>query len=152
MITQPTTSRLLEVVQRELAENVLPTVTDPQAVASLQMIHHILGTLSIRAEHEIEWLVEETDALRALGVRLVDALADGDRVAAALTELDASPAQSLRLSDVAARYSLASEILSCAVEDVQVGTAERNDVEALLDARLEHEALIMGEFQLVGRS
>lgn len=152
MITQPTADRILEVVQQDLRDNVLPAVTDPQVIASLHMIDHILGTLAIRAEHEIAWLVEETEDLEGLGVQVVHALPAARRVEAALDALRATPLASLRLSDVTARYSLASEILSCAVEDVPVDADVRSAVEARLDARLSHEVEIIGEFQLVGRS
>ncbi|HWE67053.1 MAG TPA: hypothetical protein VG298_10465 [Acidimicrobiales bacterium] len=152
MITQPTASRILEVLQEELMANVIPAVSDPQVVASLQMMHHILGTLAVRAEHEIAWLVEETTDLEVLGVQLVEARPDAAGVAAAVAALRANPAASLRLSDVAARYSLASEILSCALEVAPEGSALRRQAEARLDSRLEHEVSIIGEFQLVGRS
>ena len=53
---------------------------------------------------------------------------------------------------MAARYSLASEILSCAVEELPIDATLRAAAEAQLDARLAHETVIIGEFQLVGRS
>jgi hypothetical protein len=152
MITQPSTKRILEVIQRELAENVRPTVTDPHALASIQMVEHILGTLAIRAGHEIAWMVDEIDGLARLGEQVLSAQPDATRVAAALDSLRAAPAASLHYDDVASRYSLASEILSCALEDVPADVPLRATVEALLDARLAHEVDIMGEFQLVGRS
>ena len=59
---------------------------------------------------------------------------------------------SLEYDAVAARYSLAGEILSCAFEEVPPDTPMRVAVEAQLDRRLAHEVEIMGEFELVART
>jgi hypothetical protein len=152
VITQPTTARILEVLQTELTDTVIPTVDDPQVVASLHMMHHILGTLAVRAENEIAWLVEETNDLERFGLELVAALPEANAVKAAVAALQAAPSTSLHLSDVAQRYSLASEILSCALEETPEGSEMRLAADVHLDARLTHEVEIMGEFQLVGRS
>ena len=152
MITQPTTARILEVVRRELAENVLPVTTDVQAQASLQMIDHILATVGVRVQDEIAWMIEEADAVGALGEQITDALPEAAGVAAALAALRAGTSTSLRYDDVAARYSLAGEVLSCAFEEVPPDAPLRSSVEAELDRRLRHEVEIMGEFQLVART
>jgi hypothetical protein len=152
MITQPTTARILEVLQTELSDHILPLVDDPQALASLHMVHHTLGTLGVRAENEIAWMIEETDDLERLATEIVEALPQSNRVAAALESLRSTPASSLHLSDVARRYSTASEILSCALEETSEGSELRRSAEEHLDTRLAHEVAIMGEFQLVGRS
>jgi hypothetical protein len=152
MITQPTSARILEVLQTELQDNLLPNVTDPQLLGSLQMMHHILGTLAVRAENEIAWLVEESHDLERFGEEIVIAHPEASRVAAALAALQSAAARSLRLSDVAERYSLATEILSCAFEELPEGSDLRRAAESHLDARMAHEVAIIGEFQLVGRS
>jgi hypothetical protein len=153
VITQPTAARILEVVQQDLAEQVLPHVRDPQALASLHMVQHILGTLARRAEHEIAWMVEESEAMAALGRRVGAEAGEPAPVQAALDELAAADGSSLHLADVAARYSLAGEVLSCALEAVPADGSElRAAVEAVLDLRLAHEVEIMGDFQLVGRT
>jgi hypothetical protein len=152
MITQPSSIRIIEVIRQELAATVLPSVTDPQVIASLHMVDHILGTLAVRAEHEIAWLVEETTDLATLGREAVGADPGVARVAAALAALDATPADSLHLTDVSARYSLATELLSCMIEELPSGSDLRTAAEAKLDARLEHEVAVIGEFELVGRS
>ena len=152
MITQPSTARILRVIQQELRDNVLPMVTDPQALANLQMIEHILGTLAVRADHEIAWMIEEIDALDAVGEQVVAQEPGATKVAAALDESRWAPVTSYHYDDVASRYSLASEILSCALEAVPGDVPLRATLEALLDARLDHEVDIMGEFQLVGRT
>jgi hypothetical protein len=152
VITQPTTARILEVVRQELAENVLPVTTDVQAQATLQMIDHILATVMVRVQHEIAWMVEETDAIELLGQQITDVLPDASSVAAALGALRVSASSSLQYDDVAARYSLAGEVLACAIEEVPGDAPLRASVESHLDGRLRHEVEIMGEFQLVART
>ena len=152
MITQPTTARLIEVVRQELREQVAPGLGDPQTQASLQMIDHILSTLAVRAEHEIAWMIEETAALCRLGHDVVAAYPGAGDVAAALAATEAVGAGSLHYDDVAARYSLASDILSCAYEQTPAGSPLRVAIEGAFDQRLRHEVDIMGEFQLVGRT
>ncbi len=152
MISQPSTTRLIEVIRRELAENVLPAIGDEPARASVQMIDHILSTLAVRVAHEIAWMEEEAAALVALGDRIVEAHPAASRVASAVAAAGSLPSGSLHYDDVSARYSAASEVLSCAVEDVPADSPFRSEIEDLLDARLAHEVEIMGEFQLVGRT
>jgi hypothetical protein len=152
VITQPTTARVLEVVRQELAQNVLAVTTDVQAQASLQMIDHILATVIERVQHEIAWMVEETDSITALGDQIVETRPDASGVALALAALRSSASSSLQYDDVAARYSLAGEVLSCALEEVPTDAPLRAEVEAQLDQRMQHEVEIMGEFELVART
>jgi hypothetical protein len=152
MITQPSAARLLEVARSELLESVLPAIDDPHAQASVHMLQQILSTMIVRAEHEIAWLLAETDELELLGTQIVEQLPAAARVADALVALRAAPGGSYLLSDVARRYSIASEILSCAFEEVPTAAPLRASVEAALDNRLEHESAIIGDFSLVGRT
>jgi hypothetical protein len=152
MITQPSSVRIIDVVRQELAQTVLPSATDPQVIASLHMVDHILGTLAVRAEHEVAWLVEETADLERLGREVADAFPAATGVAAALAALDAVPAGSLHLADVSARYSLATEVLSRMLEELPSGAEISAAAQARLEARLAHEVAVIGEFQLVGRS
>jgi hypothetical protein len=152
VITQPTSARLIDVVRQELRENVLPKVADdPAAAGSLHMIDQVLETLSRRAANEIAWMVEEIAALEALGARVGTELPDAVKTAAALDALRAIDDSRLDLASVSHRYSTASEILSCAIEEVPTDVALRGEVDAALDARLAHEIEVIGDFQLVGR-
>ena len=152
MITQPSAARLLEVARQELLDTVLPAVNDPHAQASVHMLQQILSTMMVRAEHEIAWLLEETDELESLGAQIVEQLPSATSVASALDALRSVPTDSYVLSDVSNRYSVASEILSCAFEEVPTGSPLRASVEAALDNRLEHETAVIGDFSLVGRT
>jgi len=151
-MTQPSTTRIIDVVRQELAENVLPVTTDVQAQASLQMIDHILATVAVRVQREIAWMVEEAEAIGELGEQIASEEPHATGVATALAALRAAPLRSLQYDDVSARYSLAGEVLSCAFEEVSIDSPLRVAVEAQLDTRLEHEVAIMGDFQLVART
>lgn len=152
MISQPTTARLIEVVRRELSEQVGPSISDPSLQTSLQMIDHILSTLAVRADHEIAWMVEEIGSLRELGHAIVAAHPDASEVTSALAAAEAVDDGSLHYEDVARRYSAASEILSCAYETAPTDSPLRAAIEAALDLRLKHEIEVIGEFELVGRT
>jgi hypothetical protein len=152
MITKPTSAQLIEEVRRELASNVAPAVDDPQVQGSLQMIDHILATLAIRAENEIAWMEEEIDDIRRVVSQVADSLADGAALREALDAMQTSCDPGLTLTAVAARYALASEALSRAVEATTSSSGPlRDEVSALLDRRLAHETDVIGAFQLVGR-
>jgi len=152
MITRPTSAQLIDEVRRELSSNVAPQLTDPQAQGSLQMVDHILRTLSVRAEHEIEWMLEEIDDVQRVVTQVAESVADSASVREALDALQATASGSMSLSDVTTRYALASEALSRAIEaTVATPGPLRDSVNALLDRRLEHETDVIGEFQLVAR-
>ena len=155
MITAPTTTQLLDVVRKELAERVAPAVTDPQVATSLHMIDHILRTLAVRAEHELGWMAEEMAAIESVGDRVAaSGLPGADSVADALAEFRSQRAGGLHAADITADYNRATEVLSRAVEATFGDDGElRAAVGELLDQRLAHETDVIGEdFQLVGRS
>lgn len=156
MISRPTTTQLLEVVRKELADTVAPAVTDPQVATSLHMIDHILRTLAVRADHELGWMAEEMAAIERVGQRVAaSALPGAGAVAEALTEFRAQLSPSLHAADVTADYNRATEVLSRAVEATFASDEGdlRAAVNGLLDQRLAHETDVIGEdFSLVGRS
>jgi hypothetical protein len=152
MITQPSASRIIDVVKRDLDEHVLPALTDQQAQSSVQMIQHILSTLQVRVEHEIAWLHEEIEAVDALADQVLGEHPDAVVVSAALDALRADRGGSYHYVDLCRRYALASEVLSASSDAVPAGSPVRAAVEAQLDLRLAHEAEIIGDFSLVGRS
>jgi len=152
MITKPTSAQLLEEVRQTLASTVAPAVDDPQVQGSLQMVDHILSALAVRAENEIAWMVEEIDDVQRVVGRVAESVADSASVREALDALQADRDTGLALSNVTARYALASEALSRAVEATMSSAGLlRDEISALLDRRLAHETDVIGEFQLVAR-
>jgi hypothetical protein len=155
MITRPTTEQLVDVVRRELAERVAPCVSDPQVATSLQMIDHILRTLSRRAGHELGWMVEEMDAVAELGERVAGSgLAGAGPVTEALADFHAHRGAAGHSDAIIEDYNRATEVLSRCVEATFDHPGElRDSVTALLDQRLAHEMDVIGpDFQLVGRA
>ena len=155
MISRPTTTQLLAVVRKELAEKVGPAVTDPQVVTSLHMVDHILRAMAVRAEHELGWMAEEMAAIDAVGERVVaSGLPGAAAVAESLQAFRAQRAAGLHAAEITDDYNRATEVLSRAVEATfGEGGELRAAVQSLLDERLAHEIAVIGEdFSLVGRS
>jgi pheromone shutdown protein TraB len=97
-------------------------------------------------------MIDEIGQLQDLGQQVVAVVGPGSRTGVALAALRAADSASLHLHDVSHRYSLASEILACAVEELPTESSLQAAAQDALDTRLEREMSIIGEFQLVGRS
>jgi hypothetical protein len=153
MIARPSSRQLLETVRTELRTTIKHAVTDADALARLDMIDSILGSVIMRSDDEVAWLREEIAAIERAGDAVLADGADGTgQVAAALAVLRANRATSYRLPDLHAEYNLAGEVLSRAVEaGSRAGGRLRRTVEEVLEARLRREVLIRGEFSLAGR-
>ncbi|MDT7626232.1 MAG: hypothetical protein QOF99_7133 [Pseudonocardiales bacterium] len=153
MIARPSSRQLLETVRTELRTTIKHAVTDADALARLDMIDSILGSVIMRSDDEVAWLREEITAIERAGdAVLADGADETGQVAAALAVLRANRATSYRLPDLHAEYNLAGEVLSRAVEaGSRVGGRLRRTVEEVLEERLRREVLIRGEFSLAGR-
>ncbi|MDT7599808.1 MAG: hypothetical protein QOK26_1885 [Pseudonocardiales bacterium] len=153
MIARPSSRQLLETVRTELRTTIKHAVTDADALARLDMIDSILGSVIMRSDDEVAWLREEIAAIERAGdAVLADGADETGQVAAALAVLRANRATSYRLPDLHAEYNLAGEVLSRAVEaGSRAGGRLRRTVEEVLEARLRREVLIRGEFSLAGR-
>ncbi|MDT7773952.1 MAG: hypothetical protein QOC67_2876 [Pseudonocardiales bacterium] len=153
MIARPSSRQLLETVRTELRTTIKHAVTDADALARLDMIDSILGSVIMRSDDEVAWLREEIAAMERAGdAVLADGADETGQVAAALAVLRANRATSYRLPDLHAEYNLAGEVLSRAVEaGSRVGGRLRRTVEEVLEERLRREVLIRGEFSLAGR-
>jgi hypothetical protein len=153
MIARPSSRQLLETVRTELRTTIKHAVTDADALARLDMIDSILGSVIMRSDDEVAWLREEIAAIERAGDAVLADGADGTgQVAAALAVLRANRATSYRLPDLHAEYNLAGEVLSRAVEaGSRAGGRLRRTVEEVLEERLRREVLIRGEFSLAGR-
>src|SRR5689334_2055632 len=112
MLSRPTTDQVLEGVQRDLDELVLPALSDEPARVAVGMMRQLVRGAAVRAAHEIAWMHEEIEQILAA----VDAVRDDAGVSAALAELDELDTGSLHLADVQERYHRAGLVLSAAVE------------------------------------
>jgi len=148
MIAYPSCRQLVELVAAELRTTIAPAVTDPAALHRLAMIDSVLHGVAARCDNEIEWMRAEVAQIE----RLAEDAADGS-IRVALQRLAAGRAGSDAFDDVAAEYSLASEVLSLCLErtpNLPEGIGSK--VQSALPARLDREAEILGPFSLVGRT
>lgn len=153
MITQPAIPRLLESIRDELTDKILPALDDPVLKVNVEMMTAVLNALAVRTENEIQWMLDESAAIEAAASELSSALPDDEALAAALADMQGSRPETMRLSDVAASYGLASEVLSCLTK-AAYGSGQEDAiarVETLFDSRLATENAAIGEFIAVGR-
>lgn len=153
MITLAAGSKVISAVRADLRDVVAPTVTDPTAKLTLQMIDMVLGQLENSADDQGAWMHEEIAAVEALAEEVLSALPEAPGLRDALDALHNGRAPSERLGEVRGEYKLASEVLSVVLETV-VGTPGtlKDRALAVLGARLEREQTIRGEFVLVGQT
>lgn len=153
MISTPSCAQIVQSVRDELNDTITPALSDPGLLATLGMIDALLQTVVGRLDHELAWMREEIAAIEQLAATLIDDGADRDgTVAGALAHLLEARTDSDHLPDVQAQYSLATEVLSCCIDiAVPLGGEVRTQTEAVLQARLDREVRIRGDFSLVGR-
>ena len=154
MLSRPTTEQILLDCRKELLSTIDGALTDAPAKIAVQMMENVLRNCAERAAHEIAWMREEGEAAVAYAEHVAASVDDRDAVRSALAAYRSGRSESLHLDDVCATYDLASGCLGVAIEaamaagDDELTAAGR----ALLDARLEHETAIMGEWAFVGRA
>ncbi len=148
MLSRPTTEQVLLSIADNLQSDIVPVVHDEPAKVMLAMMDQLLRGCAQRAAHEIAWMHEEAEAVVAAAQPFA-----GDRaVAESLAVLAATP-DGLHLDEACARYDLASQVLSAAIEAAFASgdVAGRTSLFALLRARNGHELAIIGSLNLVGR-
>lgn len=150
MMSKPSTMQLITAVREHLAAAILPAITDVGQQKLLAMIDHLLQTASVRAEHEIDWMVEHTREVVALGQDMVDTGSATVDVVAALSRYRELHGTSLTASSVTADYGLAAELLAAMLEVTvsdagKYGSAARD----LLARDVARGVQIVGEFELI---
>jgi hypothetical protein len=150
MMSQPSVVQLVSAIREQLTMVVEPALEDEGRRKVLGMIDHLLQTIQVRAEHEIEWMVGHTNNVVALAERAVRDGHAAPAVAEALRQYHGGRRQTLKTSDVTADYGLAAEVLSAILEstvsdDYPVAVEAR----ALLQSDIQHGVDIVGEFVLV---
>jgi Arc/MetJ-type ribon-helix-helix transcriptional regulator len=153
MMSTPTVVQLIAAIRSQLADVVAPAVDDPAAGKVLGIIDHLLQTIEVRAEHEIDWMVSHIDAVVALAATYVETGAHSDQsdaVRAALRRYDHDKKPALAASAVTENFGLAAQVLSALLEatvseDGHVALRARE----LLRRDVAHGVDIVGEFELV---
>ncbi len=149
MLSRPTTDQVLEGIERDLHDLVLPHLEHEPSKVAVQMIEQLVRGAAVRAAHEIAWMHDEIAEIVAASKRF-----EADpAVGAAMAELRGADASSLHLADVVERYSLAGDVLGCAME-AAYAAGDQEGIDALrgvLQARSDREMQIIGQLDLVGR-
>lgn len=147
MLTRPTTEQVLRGIVNDLNTIIGPDLQSEPARVALGMITQLLNGCAVRSAHEIAWMFEE-----CLAIEQAVASVDDPATKTALANFRQAET-TLHLDDVVARYHLAGEALSLAIEHAyRVGDAElAASLRKLLKARSDHEMAIVGQLELVGR-
>ena len=137
MLTQPTTDKILLAIADDLNAVIAPAIEDEQAKVLLGQAEQLLRRLSRRSASEIAWMVEEIAQIEE---------ATGQ-------ERSQADGESLLLSDVAERYSRASQALAEAIdEEFESGDSQKlGELKQVLSSRIAREQEILGQLDLIGR-
>jgi hypothetical protein len=150
MMSTPTVAQLVTAIRAQLSEVVAPAVEDPAAGRVLGMVDHLLQTIVVRAEHEIEWMVAHVDDVVGLAEEFVDGEGGSESIDLALNRYRAEHRQSLSTSAVTENFALANGVLSAILEatvsdDGPLARRARD----LMRRDVAHAVDIVGDFVLV---
>lgn len=150
MMSTPTVAQLVTVIRGQLSTVVAPALDDEGLRKLLGIIDHLLQSVAVRADHEIDWMVSHTNNVVALAQSAADDGGVAASVGDALQRFHAGRQSSLETSAVTTNYALAAEVLSTLLEstiddDGPIGRAARE----LLHTDVERGVQIVGEFELI---
>jgi hypothetical protein len=150
MMSTPTVAQLVTAIRAQLSEVVAPAVDDPVAGRVLGMVDHLLQTIAVRAEHEIEWMVAHVDDVVGLAEEFVDGEGGSESIDLALNRYRAEHRRSLSTSAVTENFALANGVLSAILETTvsDDGPLARR-ARDLMRRDVAHAVDIVGDFVLV---
>jgi hypothetical protein len=150
MMSTPTVAQLVTAIRAQLSEVVAPAVDDPAAGRVLGMVDHLLQTIAVRAEHEIEWMVAHVDDVVGLAEEFVDGEGGSESIDLALNRYRAEHRRSLSTSAVTENFALANGVLSAILETTvsDDGPLARR-ARDLMRRDVAHAVDIVGDFVLV---
>jgi hypothetical protein len=150
MMSTPTVAQLVTAIRAQLSEVVAPAVEDPAAGRVLGMVDHLLQTIAVRAEHEIEWMVTHVDDVVGLAEEIVAGEGGSESIDLALNRYRAEHRRSLSTSAMTANFALANGVLSAILETTvsDDGPLARR-ARDLMRRDVAHAVDIVGDFVLV---
>jgi hypothetical protein len=150
MMSTPTVAQLVTAIRAQLSEVVAPAVDDPAAGRVLGMVDHVLQTIAVRAEHEIEWMVAHVDDVVGLAEEIVAGERGSESIDLALNRYRAEHRRSLSTSAVTENFALANGVLSAILETTvsDDGPLARR-ARDLMRRDVTHAVDIVGDFVLV---
>jgi hypothetical protein len=150
MMSKPTTAQLITAVREQLVAAVVPSIDDAAQQKLLAMIDHLLQTVAVRAEHEIDWMVNHSCDVVDLAEDMVGAQAAPPEVVAALSRYHEHHGSSLAASVVTVNYGLAGELLAAMLEATVSDTGKYGlAARQLLKSDVARGVQIVGEFELI---
>jgi hypothetical protein len=152
MMTLPSSSHLISVVRAEITETLSGISEDTKVLNCLAMVDSMLASIATRCEHEIGWMISETNEIVDFAEAMIADGHDDGRIAAGLARLHDRPLASFDTATIRAHYQQASAVLAdCAELALAAGGQIRSRVEQALATRLDHEREIRGALAFVGR-
>lgn len=115
-MSTPSVAALVTAIRAQLSTAISPALPDDGHKKLLAVIDHLLSTIAVRAEHEIDWMVGHTADVVELAQRFVSAGAAPEPVATALRRYADGHRDGLTASVVTANFALAAEVLSTVLE------------------------------------
>jgi hypothetical protein len=123
-MSTPSVAALLTAIRDQLSTAVSPALADDGPKKLLAAIDHLLQTIVVRCEHEIDWMVGHTADVVELAERFVAGGAAPEPVAAALQRYREGKRPGLTASVVTANFALAAEVLSTMLEATSTADSE----------------------------
>ena len=150
MMSTPTVAQLVTAIRAQLSEVVAPAVDDPAAGRVLGMVDHLLQTIAVRAEHEIEWMVAHVEDVVGLAEEFVAGEGGSESIDLALNRYRAEHRRSLSTSAMTENFALANGVLSAILETTvsDDGPLARR-ARDLMRRDVAHAVDIVGDFVLV---
>ena len=150
MMSKPSTVQLISVIREHLSDAIAPAVSDAGQQKLLAMIDHLLQTIAVRAEHEIDWMINHVHDVVALADDMVNTASTPAAVIEALDRYREQHQVSLTASAVTANYGLAAAVLAAILEATVTDTGEHGSAaRRLLQRDVARGVQVVGEFELV---
>jgi hypothetical protein len=150
-MSTPSVAALATAIREQLSTAISPALAEDGQKKLLAMIDHLLQTIAVRAEHEIDWMVTHTTDVIELAARFVQSGVAPEPVVAALRRYHELHRAGLTASVVTSNFALAAEILSTVLEataadDSEIAVSARD----LMDRDVQRGVDIVGDdFELV---
>jgi hypothetical protein len=123
-MSTPSVAAVVTAIREQLSTAISPALADDRQKKLLAVIDHLLQTVAVRSEHEIDWMVGQTADVVELAERFVAAGAALEPVVTALRRYREGQRSGLTTSVVTANFALAAEVLSTVLEATSTDDGE----------------------------
>jgi hypothetical protein len=123
-MSTPSVAALVTAIRDQMSTAISPALADDGPKKLLAVIDHLLQTIEVRSEHEIDWMVGHIADVVELAERFVAGEAAPEPVAAALQRYHEGQRPGLTASVVTANFALAAEVLSTMLDATAADNGE----------------------------